>query len=103
MDTKVRRMTTFLKSSERHGGLLGDREGSNRRVSGGKFREEMSERDWFVSRADGKVTIEASRSDYNTVRQHNSLDGVTPHEFTRTAAGVRSAAGLSMVFVRDFE
>jgi putative transposase len=55
----------------------------------GKFRDDCLNEHWFVSLADAQLIIEAWRVDYNTVRPHSSLDGVTPEEFARTSAGAR--------------
>ena len=55
----------------------------------GKFRDECLNEHWFVSVADAQTTIETWRVDYNTVRPHSSLDGATPHQFARIAAGAR--------------
>lgn len=55
----------------------------------GKFRDECLNEHWFVSLADAQRTIEAWRIDYNTVRPHSSLDGVTPEQFARTSTGAR--------------
>ncbi len=44
---------------------------------------------WFVSLADAQLVIEAWRVDYNTVRPHSSLDGVTPEQFARASTGAR--------------
>jgi putative transposase len=53
----------------------------------GKFRDECLNEHWFVSLAEAKAAIETWRLDYNTVRPHSSLDGATPHQFARIAAG----------------
>jgi putative transposase len=62
----------------------------------GKFRDECLNLEWFRSRAEAKVLIEAYRSHYNDVRPHSSLDYSTPAAFYRmheqggqTEAGVR--------------
>jgi putative transposase len=47
----------------------------------GKFRDECLSLEWFRSRREASVVIEAWRRHYNTVRPHNSLDYLTPHEF----------------------
>ena len=37
--------------------------------------------EWFRSRGEAKVVIEAWRKHFNEVRPHSSLDYLTPHEF----------------------
>ena len=37
--------------------------------------------EWFRSRREAAVIIEAWRRHYNAVRPHSSLDYLTPHEF----------------------
>jgi putative transposase len=46
-----------------------------------KFRDECLSLEWFRSRREASVVIEAWRNHYNTVRPHSSLDYLTPHEF----------------------
>jgi putative transposase len=56
----------------------------------GKFRDECLNEHWFVSLADAQRTIEAWPIDYNVVRPHSSLDGVTArslHGLRRGLAG----------------
>jgi putative transposase len=61
----------------------------------GKFRDECLSLEWFRSRAEAKVIIEAWRRHYNEVRPHSSLAYLTPNEFaTRTARPApRNATG----------
>lgn len=47
----------------------------------GKFRDECLSVEWFRTRAEAKVIIDAWRHDYNAVRPHMSLDYLTPLEF----------------------
>lgn len=47
----------------------------------GKFRDECLSLEWFRSRAEAKVMIEAWRRHYNEVRPHSSLGYLTPVEF----------------------
>ena len=46
-----------------------------------KFRDECLSLEWFRSRAEAKVLIEAWRVHYNEVRPHSSLGYLTPKEF----------------------
>jgi len=47
----------------------------------GKFRDECLSLEWFRSRAEAAVVIEAWRRHYNAVRPHSSLNYLTPLEF----------------------
>ena len=47
----------------------------------GKFRDECLSVEWFRSRREAAVIIEAWRRHYNAVRPHSSLNYMTPHEF----------------------
>ena len=49
--------------------------------SNGKFRDECLSLEWFRSRREAAVAIEAWRRHYNAVRPHSSLAYLTPHEF----------------------
>ncbi len=49
-----------------------------------KFRDKCLDMEWFRSRAEAVVVIEAWRRHYNEVRPHSSLGYLTPHEFTRS-------------------
>lgn len=51
-----------------------------------KFRDECLNEHWLVSLADARQTIETWRLDYNQVRPHSSLGGVSPEEFAEKAA-----------------
>jgi putative transposase len=57
----------------------------------GKFRDECLSLEWFRSRAEAKVIIEAWRRHYNEVRPHSSLAYLTPNEFV---ARLQSAAPI---------
>ena len=50
----------------------------------GKLRDECLSMEWFRSRAEACVIIEAWRRHYNTVRPHSSLGYRTPHEYKAT-------------------
>jgi putative transposase len=47
----------------------------------GKFRDECLNMEWFRSRTEARVIIEAWRKHYNNERPHSSLDYQTPNEF----------------------
>ena len=47
----------------------------------GKFRDECLSVEWFPSRREAQVIIEAWRRHYNAVRPHSSLAYSTPYEF----------------------
>lgn len=58
----------------------------------GKFRDECLSLEWFRSRDEAKVLIEAWRQHYNQVRPHSSLGYLTPHEFkTRGSSNINRA------------
>jgi len=63
----------------------------------GKFRDECLSLEWFRSRAEAKVLIEAWRRHFNEVRPHSSLGYLTPNEFVAKlkseAAASRQATG----------
>jgi len=63
----------------------------------GKFRDECLSLEWFRSRAEAKIIIEAWRCHYNEVRPHSSLAYLTPNEFVAKlkgeAAATRQATG----------
>src|SRR4029077_2953534 len=44
----------------------------------GKFRDECLSLEWFRSRSEAKVLIEAWRQHFNNVRPHSSLGYLTP-------------------------
>ena len=49
----------------------------------GRFRDECLSMEWFRSRTEAAVVIEAWRRHYNEVRPHSSLDYRTPSEFKK--------------------
>ena len=49
----------------------------------GRLRDECLSTEWFRSRREAIVIIEAWREHYNAVRPHSSLDYLTPIEFRR--------------------
>lgn len=72
----------------------------------GRFRDECLSAEWFASRREAVVLIEAWRRDYNEKRPHSSLGYKTPAEVGARRAhagpaasslehGISSAAGLS--------
>jgi putative transposase len=66
----------------------------------GKFRDECLSLEWFRSRAEAKVIIEAWRRHYNEVRPHSSLDYLTPNEFVArqkdAASGHATGQGVAV-------
>jgi putative transposase len=62
-----------------------------------KFRVECLSLEWYRSRLEAKVIIEAWRRHYNEVRPHSSLDYLTPNEFAAraTSTAPRQATGPS--------
>jgi putative transposase len=65
----------------------------------GKFRDECLNMEWFRSRGEAKVVIEAWRRHFNEVRPHSSLGYLTPAAFAaklqKTNAAPASATGRS--------
>jgi putative transposase len=53
----------------------------------GKFRDECLDAEWFPSRREAVVVIEAYRRQYNSERPHSSLGYKTPSEFAQTLMG----------------
>ncbi len=47
----------------------------------GKFRAECLDQNWFTSLDDARRTVATRREDYNRVRPHTSLGGMTPEEY----------------------
>jgi putative transposase len=54
----------------------------------GKFRNECLNQHWFIDLADARRIIEGWRIDFNEVRPHSSLDGMTPKEYAAANAGL---------------
>lgn len=50
----------------------------------GKLRDECLNMEWFRSRTEAKIIIEAWRKHYNNERPHSSLGYQTPNEFTQS-------------------
>ncbi len=60
----------------------------------GNFRDECLCFEWFRSRREARVVIEAWRRRYNTARPHSSLDYFTPHELNQTYHSIPNRAVL---------
>ena len=56
----------------------------------GKLRNECLNQHWFLDLDDARRIIEAWRIDFNEVRPHSSLDGMTPKEYAAANAGLTS-------------
>jgi putative transposase len=71
----------------------------------GKFRDECLSLEWFRSRDEAKVVIEAWRRHYNAIRPHSSLGYLTPAAFVakpeeqlplpQRAGALRSTGGFA--------
>ena len=57
----------------------------------GRFRDECLNEHWFTSMNDARTIIAAWREDYNEVREHGSLGGLTPVEFRRAVESPENA------------
>ena len=53
----------------------------------GRFRDECLNTNWFLSVKHAREVIEEWRRDYNEVRPHSSLKGITPKEYAEAAVG----------------
>jgi putative transposase len=60
----------------------------------GKFRDECLSLEWFRSRKEAAIIIEAWRRHYNSVRPHSSLAYLTPHEFKQQHPPIPNRAVL---------
>lgn len=49
----------------------------------GRFRDECLNENWFVSLDDARTIIARWKTEYNDVREHGSLGGLTPSEFAQ--------------------
>ena len=49
----------------------------------GKLRDECLNENYFLDLHEAKGVIESWRIQYNTLRPHDSLDGLTPEEFMK--------------------
>ncbi len=69
----------------------------------GKFREECIEFHWFKSISDARMIIESWRKDYNTLRPHSSLGGLTPSEYVSKISNYSSQdqTGLTLSLVQN--
>ena len=54
----------------------------------GRLRDECLNDHYFTGLDDARRKIEAWREDYNRVRPHTSLDGLTPEEFASRGGGI---------------
>jgi putative transposase len=61
----------------------------------GTFRDECLNLEWFRTRVEATVVIEAWRRHYNEVRPHSSLGYLTPQEFKSQFKSVHLAEGPS--------
>lgn len=68
--------------------------GSNESFNG-RFRDECLNMEWFRSRAEAAILIEAWRRHYNDVRPHSSINYMTPNEFTKSNLTTFEAASLT--------
>jgi putative transposase len=60
----------------------------------GKLRDECLNENWFISLKNSRAIIESWRIDYNEVRPHSSLGGLTPREYVENAGKTLTAVGL---------
>jgi len=60
----------------------------------GRLRDECLNENWFLSLKDARDIIESWRKDYNDVRPHTSLGGLTPSEYLENPEKSLIAVGL---------
>jgi putative transposase len=60
----------------------------------GRFRDECLSVEWFRSRAEVKVVVEAWRLHFNAIRAHSSLNYLTPLKFKQQHHPVPNRAVL---------
>lgn len=58
----------------------------------GRFRDECLNEHWFTSMEDARNIIDSWRQDFNEVREHNSLRGMTPTEYRRAMESPENAS-----------
>lgn len=58
----------------------------------GRFRDECLNEHWFTSMDDARQIIGDWRQDYNHVREHGSLGGMTPTEYRRAVESAENAS-----------
>lgn len=68
--------------------------GSNESFNG-RFRDECLNMEWFRTRAEAAILIEAWRQHYNEVRPHSSIEYMTPNEFTTKNLSTHGGALLT--------
>jgi putative transposase len=61
----------------------------------GRFRDECLNTNWFMSLKHASEVIEEWRKDYNIVRPHSSLDGLSPQEFIVLDGNTKMRMALS--------
>ena len=60
----------------------------------GRFRDECLNTNWFISVKHAREIIEEWRRDYNEVRPHTSLSGMTPSEYAKNNGKILTAVVL---------
>lgn len=58
----------------------------------GRFRDECLNEHWFTSMDDARDIIESWREEYNEIREHSSLGGMTPSEYRRAVESPENAS-----------
>jgi len=62
----------------------------------GRLRDECLNANWFLSLKHAREVIEEWRTDYNKVRPHSSLEGLTPQEYLKNNGGFYPQLALAM-------
>lgn len=61
----------------------------------GRLRDECLNTNWFMNLKHAREIIETWRKDYNTVRPHSSLGGLTPEEFLKIYGNTKMQLALT--------
>ncbi len=62
----------------------------------GKLRDECLNTNWFLSVRHARQVIEEWQKDYNAVRLHSALGGLSPREFIKLAGETKMQVALKL-------
>lgn len=69
----------------------------------GRFRDECLNENWFISLDDARRIINLWKKEYNEIREHGSLGGLTPSEFARKRHSLRADTPSSVLPLKGEE